>query len=132
MSTTINRVELLGRVGTAPALCTTASGTALTRVRLATDRRHRNGPAATDWHTVICWGQLAAAVTAHVRVGQRLYVSGKLVPHRSAGPDGQQRAHPEVHAAEVVFLDVRHQPTGGEPPAPDPAPPESEGADAPF
>ena len=132
MPTTINRVALLGRVGTDPELRTTASGTAMTRVRLATDRQRRNRPAATDWHTVICWDRLAEAVTAHVRVGQRLYVSGKLVQRRSEGPDGQPRAHTEVHAAEVVFLDGRHRPTGDEPPAPDPTPAESDATDALF
>ena len=132
MPTTINRVELLGRVGTDPARHTTASGTELTRVRLATDRRRRNGPAATDWHTVICWGQLAEAVTKRVRVGQRLYVCGKLVTGRSEGPDGQPRTHIEVHAAEVVFLDARHRAIGDEPSGPEPMPAESDATDGPF
>ena len=132
MSSTINRVELLGRVGTDPELRSTASGTALTKLRLATDRQRRNGPAATDWHTVICWGQLAAAVNAHVRVGQRLYVSGKLVQHRYEGPDGQHRSRTEVHAAEVVFLDSPHRANGGGATSPASTLAESEAADSPF
>ena len=52
MARTINRVELLGRVGTEPEMRYTQSGTAVTKLRLATDRRRQNGDTETDWHNV--------------------------------------------------------------------------------
>ena len=39
MARTINKVELLGRVGTDPEMQYTPNGTAVTKLRLATDRR---------------------------------------------------------------------------------------------
>ena len=43
MSRTINRIELLGRVGTEPELRQTRNGTAVCRLRLATERRNSGG-----------------------------------------------------------------------------------------
>ena len=57
MAKTINRVELLGRVGITPEMKYTPNGTAVTRLRLATDRYRRNGEDAADWHTIVVWGQ---------------------------------------------------------------------------
>ena len=61
MARTINKVELLGRVGTDPEMRYTPNGTAVTNLRLATDRYRRDGEDATDWHTVIVWGKTAEA-----------------------------------------------------------------------
>ena len=62
MSRTINRIELLGRVGTDPELRKTQNGTAVVQLRLATDRRNGNEDPQTDWHTVVCWDKQAEAV----------------------------------------------------------------------
>lgn len=105
MAKTINRVELLGRVGADPEMRYTNSGTAVTQVRLATDRGRKNGEDATDWHTIVVWDKLAEAVAEYVEKGQRLYVAGRLVQSSWEGDDGQRRYRTEVHAQDVVFLD---------------------------
>ena len=119
MSKTINRVELLGRVGTDPQMRYTQGGTAVTQLRLATDRPRRNGETDTDWHTVTCWAKLAEIVNEYVGTGDRLYVSGRLVQNSYETQDGQRRHRTEIHAQEVVFLDSRNgnhqsQTRGGE------------------
>ena len=105
MTRTINRVELLGRVGTDPEMKYTPGGTAVTRLRLATDRYRKNAGDATDWHTVVVWGKQGEAVNTHVAKGQRVYVAGRLVQNSWMGDDGKRRQSTEVHASEVVFLD---------------------------
>ncbi len=105
MAKTINKVELLGRVGADPEMKYTASGIAVTQLRLATDRGRKNGEDATDWHTVVVWDKLAEAVAQFVEKGQRLYVAGRLVQNSWEGDDGQRRYRTEVHAQDVVFLD---------------------------
>ena len=107
MPRTINRIELLGRVGTDPELRYTPMGTAVTRVRLATDRPTRKAEPEADWHTVICWGKLAEAVNTYVQKGGRIYLSGRLVHRSYEDSHGEQRFQAEVHAQEVVFLDAR-------------------------
>ncbi len=105
MAKTINKVELLGRVGADPEMRYTASGIAVTQLRLATDRGRKNGEDATDWHTVVVWDKLAEAVAQYVEKGQRLYVAGRLVQNSWEGDDGQRRYRTEIHAQDVVFLD---------------------------
>ena len=113
MAKTINKVELLGRVGADPEMRYTNSGTAVTQVRLATGRYQRNGEEATDWHTVVVWERLAEAVAEYVEKGQRLYVAGRLVQSSWEGDDGQRRYRTEVHAQDVVFLDSARNGNGG-------------------
>ena len=105
MAKTINKVELLGRVGADPEMKYTANGTAVTQLRLATDRVRKGGEAETDWHSVVVWDKLADAVAQYVEKGQRLYVAGRLVQNSWTGDDGQRRYRTEIHAQDVVFLD---------------------------
>ena len=107
MARTINKVELLGRVGTEPEMSYTPNGTAVTKLRLATDRYRKEGENGTDWHSVVCWDKLAEAVNQYVVKGQRVYVAGRLVQNSWEGDDGQRRYRTEIHASEVVFLDSR-------------------------
>ena len=104
MSRTINRVELLGRVGSDPELRHTQGGTAVVQLRLATDRRRENGNDETDWHTVVCWAKQAEAVAEYVRKGERIYVSGRLQQQSWETDGGERRSRIEVHAHEVIFL----------------------------
>ena len=106
MSRTINRVELLGRVGADPELRKTQNGTAVVQLRLATDRRSRDESAEnqTDWHTVVCWDKQAEAVAQYVQKGERLYVAGRLNHHSWEADSGERRSRTEVHAYEVIFL----------------------------
>ena len=105
MSRTINKVTLLGRVGTDPEMTYTPNGTAVTKLRLATDRHRSNGDTEADWHNIVCWDKQAEAVNNYVGKGQRVYVEGRLVQNSWEGDDGQRRHRTEVHASEVVFLD---------------------------
>ncbi len=121
MARTINQVTLLGRVGADPELRSTKSGTAVVQLRLATDRYFKNGPAETDWHTVVCWGKSAEAVARDARTGDRVHVSGRLQQHSWQTDSGERRSKVDVHASEVIFLDSRSDRSKYE-----------EGGDAPF
>ena len=107
MARTINRVELLGRVGIEPEMKYTQSGTAVTQLRVATDRRRQNGDSETDWHSVTCWGKTAEVVNQFVGKGDRIFVAGRLSYSSYETSDGQRRFRTEIHANEVIFLDSR-------------------------
>ena len=108
MARTINKVELLGRVGTDPEMQYTPNGTAVTKLRLATDRRSQDGETTADWHNIVVWGKSGEAVNNYVQKGQRIYIAGRLVQSSWEGDDGQRRYRTEIHTQEVVFLDSRN------------------------
>ena len=112
MAKSINKVELLGRVGADPEMRYTTSGIAVTQLRLATDRVRKGGESETDWHSVVVWDKLAEACANYVEKGQRLYVAGRLAQNSWTGDDGQRRYRTEIHAQEVVFLDSAHNSSG--------------------
>ena len=105
MARTINKVELLGRVGTEPEMQYTPGGTPVTKLRLATDRYRKDAEDETDWHNLVVWGGTAEAVNEYVGKGERIYVAGRLVQNSWEGDDGQRRHRTEIHSSEVVFLD---------------------------
>lgn len=108
MSRTVNKIELLGRLGADPEVRNTNGGTSVANLRLATERRVREGEPETDWHTVVCWAGQADAVGRYLGKGDRVYVAGRLGYSTWEGSDGQVRHKAEVHASEVVFLDSRN------------------------
>ena len=89
MARTINKVELLGRVGTDIEMRYTPSGTAVAQLRLATERRRQDGEVEADWHNVVVWDKTAEAVNQYVGKGDR------DLRHRTPGPEhlgGRRRA----------------------------------------
>ena len=62
MARDLNKVMLIGRLGTEPELRYTPEGTAVTQFRLAVNRRIRAGQEETreltDWFTVTGWEKL--------------------------------------------------------------------------
>ena len=105
MARTINKVTLLGRVGTDPEMKYTPNGTAVTQLRLATDRYRKDGEDTADWHNIVVWGKTGEAVNQYIQKGQRICLVGRLVQNTWDGEDGQRRYRTEVHTQEVVFLD---------------------------
>ena len=80
MARTINKVELLGRVGVDPEMQYTPGGTAVTKLRLATDRYRKDAENETDWHDVVVWGPTAEAVNEYVGQGPARLRRGPLGP----------------------------------------------------
>ena len=89
MARTINRIELLGRVGTEPEMRYAPTGTAVTTFRVATDRRRQSGETETDWHNVVCFAKQAEAVNTYVGKGDRIYLCGSLAHSSYETEDGQ-------------------------------------------
>lgn len=143
----INKVILLGNVGTEPELRYLDQGVAVCSFRLATTERvkGRDGQLAdrTEWHNIVLWRQKAELAQKHFRTGTGLYIEGRIVNRSWDGPDGQKRYKTEIEAETVRLLDGSTQPEGKQsaaahpnpatpPPAKPVAPQQEEGDDLPF
>jgi single-strand DNA-binding protein len=106
MSFSLNRTELIGRLGQDPEMRYTPEGQAVTKFSLATDRPAKPGTQSEpDWHSVVCWQKLAEFAGQHLTKGRLVFVAGRLTYRSWEGKDGQKHRATEIVATELIPLD---------------------------
>ena len=105
----LNKVMIIGNLGTDPEMRYTANGNAVTTFRLACSRSFSGSDGErkeeTEWFSVVTWNKLAETCSQFLQKGRRAYVEGRLQTRSWEGPDGQRRYRTEVIANSVLFLD---------------------------
>lgn len=105
----LNKIILIGNVGTDPEMRFTPSGNPVTSFRLATNRVYTTPDGErkqeTEWFTIVTWRKQAESCNQFLTKGQRVYVEGSLRTRAWEGRDGQRRVTAEVIANRVLFLD---------------------------
>jgi single-strand DNA-binding protein len=156
MSRSLNKVMLIGNVGSEPEIKTTGGGTKLAKVSLATNRkfndRSGNQQEKTEWHRLTFWDRMADLVEQYVKKGDRLYVEGRIEYSQTEDDKGNQRFWTDIVVNEMVMLGSgapggerggydsqgparRRSPAGGPPPSgpsSGPSPFDSDDDDLPF
>ena len=122
MARGVNKVILLGNLGADPETRYTASGSAITNIRLATtdswrDRQSGEQQERTEWHRVVLFSRLAEVAAEYLRKGSQCYIEGRLQTRKWQGQDGQDRYWTEIVATEMRLLGSRGG-SGGGPSAP--------------
>jgi len=106
---TLNRVMIIGNVGTEPEMRFTPNGNPVTTFRVATNRVYTTPDGErkqeTEWFTVVAWNRLAENCNQFLTKGRLVYAEGRLHTHTWEGQDGQRRSRSEVVANRVLFLD---------------------------
>jgi single-strand DNA-binding protein len=106
MSRSVNKIILVGNVGRDPDVQTTAAGTKVAHLSLATSRRIPRDNAfeeRTEWHRLTLWDRLAALAEEYVRKGDRLYVEGRM-EYDAFEKNGVTIPTAEVLVRELVLL----------------------------
>lgn len=105
----LNKIMVVGNLGTDPEMRYTPSGSPVTSFRLATTRSFRtsNGERRdeTEWFTIVAWSRLAELCNQFLSKGRRAFVEGRLHSRSYQGRDGQPRFVNEIIANTVLFLD---------------------------
>ena len=131
MAKSLNRVDLLGYLGTDANIKEITDGTSVGEVSVATDYsvKDANGKwtERTEWHSVVIWG--AASASEVLVKGARVHLTGRLRT-RSWEKDGERRHKTEVvcNARDVIVTSL---PKEGTDPAPE-ATSEQDDAGAPY
>ncbi len=107
----LNKVMLIGNLGTDPEMRFTANGNPVTSFRIATSRSFLDSDGErrqeTEWFSVVVWGKQAESCNQFITKGKQVYVEGRLRTRSWEGQDGQKRFRTEVVANRVIFLDRR-------------------------
>ncbi len=111
---TLNKMMVIGNVGSDPEMRYTPNGNPVTSFSVATNRRYTTGEGEqreeTEWFRVSAWNRLAETCNQYVTKGMKVYVEGRLKSSPWVGNDGEPRAGNEISANEVTFLS---RPGGG-------------------
>jgi single-strand DNA-binding protein len=108
MSRSLNKVMLIGNLGSDPEIRMTPSGTKVAKLSIATNRtfQDRTGQQQekTEWHRLTFFGKLADVVEQWVHKGDRLYVEGRLEYSQTQDDQGVTKYWTDIVVTEMVML----------------------------
>lgn len=112
MARGVNKVILVANLGADPETRYTASGAAITSIRVATsetwkDKQTGEQQERTEWHSVTFFGRLAEIAGEYLRKGSQVYIEGRLQTDKWQDKDGNDRYTTKVIANEMQMLGGR-------------------------
>ncbi len=104
----VNKVIIVGRLGTDPELKSVGSGQNVTRLDVATSEnwmgKDGQKQERTEWHRVVIWGRQAENCVKFLSKGRLVFVEGRLQTRSWEDRQGQKRYMTEIVANNVQFL----------------------------
>jgi len=105
----LNKVMIIGNLGSEPEMRFTPNGNPVTSFRVATNRvfttQEGERREETEWFTIVAWGKLAEQCNQFLSKGRLVYAEGRLRTRNWEGQDNQKHYRTEVIANRVTFLD---------------------------
>ena len=110
----LNKVMIIGNVGSEPEMRFTPNGNPVTSFRVATNWMYTTADGErkqeTEWFTVVAWNKLAEQCNQFLTKGRLVYAEGRLRTHTWESQDVQKHYRTEVIANRVTFLDRQAAP----------------------
>ena len=112
MARGVNKVILIGNLGSDPEVRYTPDGVPVANFNLATseswnDRNTGERQERTEWHRLVLWRKLAEIASQYLKKGSKIYVEGKLQTRSWDDQSGQKRYTTEVVVFDMQMLDSR-------------------------
>lgn len=109
MAKGVNKVFLLGNVGKDPEIRSTAGGTTVASLSLATAERAKdqqgNWQDKTEWHNLVAFNRTAEIIRDYVKKGTQIFVEGKIQTRSWDDKDsGQKKYRTEIIVNEMSLL----------------------------
>lgn len=122
---TVNKVIILGRLGADPDARTTASGTSVVTLNVATNEIGKadnfgNRQEHTEWHQINLFGRMAENAAQYLRKGSSVYIEGRLQTRKWSDSQGIDRYTTSIVGNEMQFIGGQNnspQPNGFQQPA---------------
>lgn len=103
----VNKVILIGHLGKDPETKTLENGNKKVSFPLATSEPYKDKDGKrrefTEWHTIVCWRNLADIAEKYLTKGKQLYIEGRLRT-RTWEENGQKRYFTEIEALNFTML----------------------------
>ncbi|ATX77558.1 MULTISPECIES: single-stranded DNA-binding protein [Reinekea] len=106
---TVNRVIILGRLGQDPEARSTANGTQVVNLNVATNELGRadeqgNRPDLTEWHRIVLFGRMAENAAQYLKKGSQVYIEGRVQTRKWQDQSGQDRYSTDIIANDMQFI----------------------------
>ena len=109
---TVNKVIILGRLGQDPEIRSTASGTQIANLNIATTEIGKadaqgNRQEVTEWHRVVLFSRTAELAAQYLNKGSQVYIEGRLQTRKWQDQNGADRYSTEIVGNEMQFIGGR-------------------------
>jgi len=107
----VNKVIILGRLGSDPEVRTLPSGGKVVNFSIATSENYtnRNGEKVeqTEWHRIELWENLANIAEQYLKKGDMAYVEGKIRTEKWTDQNGQERYTQKIRGNSMQLIGGR-------------------------
>ena len=104
----INKVILIGNLGSDPEVRFLPSGSAVGNFNIATTEKWtgKDGQPGekTEWHRIVVFGKQAENCKQYLQKGRQVYIEGRLQTREWDDKEGQKKKTTEIIAQTVQFL----------------------------
>lgn len=111
----VNKVILLGRIGSDPEVRSLPNGAKVANFSIATSDNYTNKDGVkveqTEWHRIELWDNLANIAEQYVRKGEQLYVEGRIRTEEYTDKEGIVRKAVKIRGTTMTL--VSSKPVGG-------------------
>jgi single-strand DNA-binding protein len=108
MADGLNKVMLIGHLGSDPELRVTSNNREVVNFSLATSESWKgddgNRNQQTEWHKIVVWGKIAKVVKDNLNKGSQVYLEGKIKTRKWTDNENRDRYSTEIVANKVLFL----------------------------
>ena len=104
----VNKVILIGNLGSDPESKTLENGNVVCTFSLATSESYKdkagNKIDATEWHDIEVWGKLAEVAGKWLEKGATIYLEGSIKANKWTDKDGNNRKSTRIRANIFTML----------------------------
>jgi single-strand DNA-binding protein len=104
----LNKVLIMGNLGSDPELKRTPSGQAVATLNVATNEswtdKENNRQERTEWHRIVVWGRQAEQCGQYLKKGRQVFVEGRIQTRSWEDQQGQKKFMTEIVAQTVQFI----------------------------
>jgi single-strand DNA-binding protein len=108
MSSSLNKVQIIGNLGKDPELRFLPSGNAVTSFSVATTEtwkdKEGNKQEKTEWHAVKMFGKLAEVAGEYLKKGGQVYIEGRIETEKWTDKEGKDRHTTQIVASDMKML----------------------------
>ena len=104
----VNKVILLGNLGSDPEVRYLDSGSVVAKFNIATSEAYntKGGERVeqTEWHRIELWDGLAKVAEQYLKKGNTVYIEGKIKTEQWTDKDGQQKSGIRIRATSMTLV----------------------------